>query len=98
MESGNEANASVDLLFSYNVDPGDYEKLSESNGDLFFPDITATNSRACINVSIKDNNPLEVTESFFVQVVPDSFNHPTGLPMNFFLVPDLIVVKIINTN
>ena len=86
------------VLFSYHVDPGDYERLSESNGDLFFDDITADNNRSCIEVVINDDNLLEATESFTVQVVPDSFNHPDGLPTNFFLEPNLTVVEIIDND
>ena len=89
---------SFDLLFSYHIDPGDYQRLSERNGDLFFTDITATNSRACIEVIINDDNLLEETEIFTVQVVPDSFNHPTGLPTYFFLEPDLTVVEITDSH
>ena len=83
---------------SYHVDPGDYERLSESRSDLFFEDITATNNRSCIEVVINDDNLLEATENFSVEVVPDSFNHPTGLPPNFFLEPNLTVVEIINND
>ena len=89
---------SFDLLFSYHVDPGDYGRLSESRGDLFFTGITATNSRACIEVSINDDNLPERAEYFIVQVVPDSFNHPAGLPVNFFLEPDQTVVAIIDND
>ena len=89
---------SFDLLFSYHVDPGDYGRLSEGNGALVLTDITATNSRACIEVSINDDTQQEGIEVFSVQVVPDSFNHPTGLPVNFFLEPDRTVVAIIDND
>ncbi len=85
----------LDVLFSYHVDPGDYQELTIE--DLFFTDITATNSRACIEVFIIDDDLFEDTERFTVQVVPDPFSHPTGLPRNFFLEPDLTVVEIRDT-
>ena len=84
---------SFDLLFSYHADPGDYVQLSEGNGALFLTDITATNSRACIEVSINDDTQPERIEVFTVQVV-----HPTGLPVNFFLEPDQTVVAIIDND
>ena len=82
--------------FWYCVDPGDYEELTVE--DLFLLDITATNNRTCIDVTIEDDNLLEATESFTIQVVPDPFSHPTGLPPNFFLVPDLTVVEIMDND
>ncbi len=82
----------LDVLFSYHVDPGDYQELTVE--DLFLLDITATINRTCIEVFIIDDDLLEDTERFTVQVVPDPFNHPTGLPRNFFLEPDLTVVVI----
>ncbi len=89
-------------LLSYSlhiiVDPEDYERLSADNGDLFSADITATNSRACIEVSIiNDNLPGEGTEHFLVEVVPDPFYHPNGLPANFLLRPTHIIVRINDT-
>ena len=61
-------------------------------------DITAANNRTCIEVFIEDDDLLEATENFTIQVVPDPFSHPEGLPPNFFLVPDLTVVEIMDND
>ncbi len=47
---------------------------------------------------INNDNLLEETETFTVQVVPDPFTHPFGLPPYFFLVPDLTVVEITDSH
>ena len=86
----------LDVLFLYLADPGDYQELTVE--DLFFDDITATNNRTCIEVSIEDDDLLEATENFTVQVVPDPFSHPDGLPLNVFLEPDLTVVEIMDND
>ena len=82
--------------FWYCVDPEDYEELIVEN--LFFDDITDAINRTCIEVTIVDDNLLEATENFSVQVVPDPFSHPDGLPSNFILEPDLTFVEIMDND
>ena len=72
--------------------------LIEANGDIFFSDITADNNRSCIAVFIEDDDVLEETENFSLQLVPDSFSRPDGLPPNFILEPDLTFVEIMDND
>ena len=75
------------------IDPGDFNRLSLG---VFSTNITATNSRACIEVAINDDDLLEETEVFTVQVVPEPSAHQFGLPENFLLIPNLTSVEIVD--
>ena len=65
--------------FSLHEDPGDYTALVADN-DIFIDIIDDDTRRTCIEVEINNDDLLEITEFFSIEVVPDPF--VTDFPAN----------------
>ena len=79
--------------FSLHADPGDYIALV-ADSDLFIDIIDDDTRRTCIEVQIINDDLLERTEFFGIEVVPDPFEVDNGkFPSNVRLDPALTLVE-----
>ena len=79
-------------------DPDDYFAL-EANNDVFFDIINDDTRRTCVEVVIVDDDLLEGTEFFSIEVVPDPFVvNIMQFPSNVLLDPDVNFVEILDND
>ena len=80
---------------SLHEDPGDYTALQAAT-DLFFDIIDDNTRRTCVEVEIINDDLLEASETFSVEVVPDPF--VIDFPSNVQLDPDVTFVEILDND